>query len=545
MNQLFTCLGILCALFFTTPGFSQKAKDKRVDIKYVTLPAEKLPTDFTTYSVSVTGDNIAIGGLSTTSLENSIKMDGFKRVGTAVDGEFGHLRISVNTGEVSTGRMSWKTRQESHKDDKGVVTKTNYYWYEMPCSGITSYKIVDPEGNILSSGNHNYNSTTKSKEYTSNASLTAQEGNLRSSLRKGYAADMASGAVGEAKSVLSTKYDFAFATDDVQYYWIKKHAEEIAFEAKLDKTIEVFKALPANAPASEGLTKLEECIKLWTRFSEKNPGSDKDLQEVYLACNANLAYTYFYLDNLDESEKHLKRIIAVGEKEKKAERLLERIGKIRTQMNFHNIHTMHYSRDLANALPPSKVKALEEEKEQLAADNNSLPGYMVMKADTVSGTFMRTKADEDFIFGPNGNTKFMVDKAGKMEEQDITKSDVSEFVIGDRKFTRMTFSPCAKGKSEAASHIMEQLYDSEKIKLYKYYPVSGTLSSASNEFAYQKKADAAPVSLMDTQFLLFNKGMANYFSDCGDLKDLCTEGGFKMNEDDLIKAARVYAEVCE
>jgi len=44
---------------------------------------------------------------------------------------------------------------------------------------------------------------------------------------------------------------------------------------------------------------------------------------------------------------------------------------------------------------------------------------------------------------------------------------------------------------------------------------------------------------------MFNKGLANYFSDCEDLKTMSNEGGFKLNEEDLVKAARIYSEICQ
>ncbi len=545
MLRFLTPAIIFGALWVATPGLSQKAKDKKVDIKYVSLPAEKLPENFTTYSVTVYGGNIAIAGFTTGTLEDRIRLDGFKRVGTTNVNEFGHLRISVNTGTVNTGRLAWKTRSESYKNDKGVVVKTNYYWYELPCSGITSFKVVDPEGEILSSGSRTYNSSEKSAETTSSSTLSKQAESLAVSLRKQYASDMAETAVSEARNTVRSKYDFAFATDDPQFYTIKKHPEEDAFDANLEKTISVFKALPANAPSEEGMKQMESCIKFWSKFSETAPGKDKDLQEVYSACNANLAYTYFYLDQFDKAEMHAKRILAVDPKEKRVERFLESMEKTKQRMDKLDIHTMHYSRDLANALPPSKVKEMEEAKEQMQADNNSLPGFLVTGTDTIQGLFMRSKSEEDFIFGPNGNTKFMVEKSGALEEQDVTKAEVNGFAIGERKFMRMMFSPCAKGKSEPSLNFLEQLYDSDKIKLYKYYPISGTLSHVQPEYAFQKTGESAPISLLDTQFLLWDKGLANYFSDCADLKDLCSQGGFKMNEDDLLKAARVYAEVCE
>ena len=149
------------------------------------------------------------------------------------------------------------------------------------------------------------------------------------------------------------------------------------------------------------------------------------------------------------------------------------------------------------------------------------------------------------VFGAKGNTKFMAEEDGEMIEYDLTSEEVSEFTMGERKFIKTRFNPSAKGKGESAMHILEVVYTSDKIKLLKYYPSSGALGEEKSEFAFQKNSDDFPLSLEDTQFLLWKKGLSKYFGDCADLKDMCTEGGIKKNQDDLIKAARIYSELCE
>jgi len=71
------------------------------------------------------------------------------------------------------------------------------------------------------------------------------------------------------------------------------------------------------------------------------------------------------------------------------------------------------------------------------------------------------------------------------------------------------------------------------------------LSGEKTELAYQKTGDPAPVSLEDTQFLVLNKGLSKYFADCPDLTKMCSEGQIELYKEDLIKAARIYTELCE
>ena len=84
---------ILAALLLV--GFSastQKLKDKRVNIKFVSPPSVQLSDDFQTYSVSVSGRSHITSGSTSESIANAIKMDGFKRL-TGNGNDFGHLRI--------------------------------------------------------------------------------------------------------------------------------------------------------------------------------------------------------------------------------------------------------------------------------------------------------------------------------------------------------------------------------------------------------------------------------------------------------------------
>ena len=531
-------ISFLC-LLLSAPIYGQKAKDKRVDIKYIALPEKKLPPEFTTYSVSVYGSNASLAG-TTNSLAESVKMYAFKRVSGK---DYGHLRISVNTGWAQCGSASLKSKTTTSKDKDGKETKTTTYWYERSCTSAASYKIIDPEGNELAVYSSPFMDAVKSREGGSPSQITSDYSAMSEQLRRSFASSVANQITSMAKGRLTKLFDFAPASDSPQFYFIKKHADEDAFEAKLATTIDIFKAASHTTPASETMSKMQNAIDLWKKYSEQNPGDDKDLIEVYIACNSNLANTYYYLDQIELAEKHAKRILSV-DKDKRTSRLLEDIAVTKERMALHGINTMHYERDIANAVPPSKVKEVAEEIEELQEDNNSIAGKIVRNGETVDGFFVRSKEDGDFMFGPGGNTKFFLESPSSLKEQDLTSSEVTAFSIGERNFRKQSFTPCAKGKGTQGSHILEELYVADKIRLYKYYPVSGALAGDKPEFAFQKAGEEAPVSVYDTKFLLWEKGLAGYFGDCADLKDMCTAGNFKLEETDLLKAVRVYAEVC-
>lgn len=538
--KIYTLL-LLFIFISTIPAFAQKLKDKRVDIKYVALPSKKLPPDFSTYSVHISGANASYAGAEAHA--KGVRMDGFKRVEGTQD-QYGHLRIMVNTGSSQCGRMELKSKTTTSKNKEGVETKTTTYWYEMPCTASSSHRILDPEGTVLSSGSKYHSDSPKTNESSTTSALSKLYDSHHNSLRSSFARNVAGTAVSMAQNDLSRSFDFAYTSDDPQIYFIKKHPAEDQFESSLEKTKEVFKALSAAAPASEGLKQMGPTLDFWKKYGEQHPGDDKDLMEVFVCCNANLATIYFYLDQFDEANKYIKRILQLDDKDKRSAKFLEMMSAKKALMDFHGIHTMHHSPDRTNAIPPTKVKEIAEEKEQLQEENNSLAGIIFLKGDTINGFFVRAKEDTEFLFGPNGNTKFISESTAAIKEYDLASNDVGGFMIGSRRFNKLSYSPCAKGKAEIGNHILEELYHSDKISLYKYYPVSGALGNEQFEFAFRKAGEPQPVSLMDTRFLLWDKGLGSYFSDCEDLKTMSLSGGFKMAEDDLLKAARIYTEVC-
>jgi hypothetical protein len=538
------CIGYLFICISLTLNLSaQNSKDKSVTVSYVRLPEQKLPESFKTYSVEVVGHSVTTAGLSADQLANSVVMHGFKRV-SGVDGNHGHLRVYVNAGYTDMGTAEAKSETRTTKDKDGKETKTTYYWYNVPFNASASYRILDPDGNILARGGSPRSEVIKSKEYTSSSQRSKEYSSIVNAMRKNFAAEVTQNVVNAVKSYLSEQYDFHHVKEYPQFYLVTKWQSEEAYEKHFEKTREVFESASAGTPSSELLSKLTSAMEFWNIDAAKDPGDDKKLKKVYYAANMNLALAHFYTDNFEAAKKHLQQIIKSEEKDRSAEKMLERLGELEKKMALHGVHTMHYVPDLSNALPPSAVKALEEEQAELEAQRNTTTGTITINNEVMEGSFMQEKGAADLSFGEGGNTLFLVESGSELKEYDVTSSEVTAFTIGERKFHKMNFSPCSKGETASAVQILEEVYASDKIKLYKYYPSAGAMADEKIELALQKKSDSNPVSVYATQFLLWEKGLAKYFEDCSDLSSMCSSGSIKMDQTDLLKAARIYSELC-
>lgn len=537
---------LIITLFFLAPTYGQRLKDKRVSIKYVSLPSQKLPDDYKTYSVSFRSSGGF--GVQNHNRAESIKMDGFRRVsGTGSD--FGHLRIYVEVGNVRTGKPQLKNYTKTNKDKDGKETKTTSYYYEIPYNVSSSYEIIDLDGKRLAFGNPGTSDTQSTGKHSSPSKALKALASLRGRMNSGIRGKAINNVVSATNRALAKNFDFHHSKISTELYIIKKHKTEKGFMQSFEAAKTVYESMSPTTPPAEAKERLASVLAFWSEQANIDHKKDKKLMRIFEAANYNLAVAYLYLDELDKAESHVQAITDLDGKNKKARKLLTKIDETRRLMDMHRINTLHYVRDLSDAVPPAQVAAYErqqQEEAKEAAAEKSIDATLTLKGEQIAGKVVVTgKETEELVFGQGGNLRFITEVDGKEKEHDLTAAEVSAFTLGNRLFEKRMFSPCAKGKTDAQLHILEEVYTSDKITLYQYYPSTGTLSGEKTELAYQKTGDPAPVSLEDTQFLVLNKGLSKYFADCPDLTKMCSEGQIELYKEDLIKAARIYTELCE
>jgi hypothetical protein len=541
-STLSTIIALLCFISFNVNG--QRLKDSPINIKYVQLPSKKLPKDYKTYSVTASGPLFEQAGVSTGTVAKGIVMDGFKRLDGMGD-NVGHLRTQLYGSYIRTGRAEFKTRTSTSKDKDGKETTKKYYWYEIPFNCNTNFRIFNPDGEILRRADFPNNKIMKTKEYSNSTSLTKDRVKLLNQLEADYASETINALKSNTKQSLVNLYDYDYQSARFNIYLIKKHASEQQWEKHYENVAAVFKDAEANTPSSQIKPNLISSFEFYEMHANKDPKGDKKLKRIYKAANYNLALLHFAVDEFDLAREYAAKVIKSENKDRRSRLLTDRIEKWETKMANLDINTIHHFRDIEDALPPSTIAALEAEKEEMEESTTTSSGSVFKGSEEIAGTWSMDKEADDLIFGEGGNIKFVVEENSEMVEVDLTSVDITEFIVADRKFKKIRFSPSAKGQTEASLQILEEIYTSEKIKLFKYYPSTGALSDDKPEFAYQKRNEEFPISLESTQFLLWKKGLAKYFSDCEDLGELVGEGSIAKSKDDLIKAARIYSELCE
>ncbi len=549
MNSKF----MLCLLVWvagTTLLSGQKITTEKFPVQYTALPLNPLNPEFTTYSVSAYGGGSSLAdlGLTTMSLANQIKFQGFKKV----DGKSGHFRVSIQVGYIRIGSATTEKRVSTTKKKDGTEVKTTYYYKKSSYSVPISYRVTDYEGKTLKEGTVSSNTSAqavKSKEFTSYTALNNYWQNNRNSLIYGAAKKFVTEKVGSIQSHLSYAYDYrkiTYQRDELEVPGKRVDGHE-EFNQAYETVKTAFEAMRPNESISELAPKVQSSIDFWIKAMDDYPMGNKKTEKMRHACLMNLATVYFWLEDLAQAEKYATECLAINWKDGRPKRLIKEIEEVKKKFAINKVDTRHLDRDLENAEPPSTSAEEETPVFEETGDVAAMEGFIVNEAgDTLNGEFMvNTEEDLELNFGPEGNVVFTYKVDGKDEKSVLDPAKVKSFQLKDRNFMAMTFTPGAKGNTEAGTHLMECIYDTERIKVYKFYPYDNKLGDVNMEYAFQKASEEAPVSTASTQFLLFKKGMSNYFADCPDLAELAGAGEFENEEDSLIKAARIFAEVCD
>ena len=539
---LLICCAVLTYLSFQSCS-PQRLRDKALNIKYVQLPEERLPDEWMTYSVMTEGPLFMKTRESREEFRNSFTMDGFRRI-DAIGDKAGHLRISVFLDDISAAQPEFRSETRTTKDKEGNEVTNTYYFYEFAFANFVDFQIISPEGDLLETGSVKYERVYESDKDKISANVRKNRNKYYNEFEREFAEAALNNAEYKIKSILDHKFDFRNERVRHELFLTRNHSSEGQFEKHYEMVKEVFENADYATSSEDLLAQLAPSLDYYHQYADTPHRGNENMKRIYRAANYNLALIYMYCDDFEKAEMYAERVIASEGKDAKSRRILRAIDRHQARMDVHEIYTLHHFRDLENALGPKRIAELDAAKIEMMNKNYYTDGVVKMNGQEIEGTLTLSKEADDFVFGTGGNVKFMIEENSEMIEIDLTSPEVTAFQIANRKFEKIRFTPYSRGKQEATYQILELVYDSDRVKLLKYYPMLGALSDESPELALQKEMQVHPLSLESTQFLMWEKGLSEYFSDCKDLVEMINNGEIKKNKDDLLKAARIYAEVC-
>lgn len=594
-----TIFSILLSLFIIShPTIAQKIKTKYLQVEYTDLPARPLNPEFKTYSVSVTDPYGAIkaGNLNAESLiKKHLTLNGFKALQGPSDF---HINISIGQyvmlGHEMKEEKEKKTRKVKPKEtesssssskpstEKARVTETKtttatpekaksttsktttetYYVttyhksidYHLPIS----YTVIDFEGNKIKEGT--LIASNKKLNYIY-GKKSADPVKLEERFKEKYST-VISGMVGNTitnnvKSLgewVKKNYDFQRKKENVYYRTLGKKSDGATeFNAAYEKVKIAFGKMKFNEPIDKIKLEVKPAIETWLKLKESYPMEKKKGRKGRHACLFNIASTFYWLDEFDEAIKYCKEGIAVGNKEKHLERLLTRIDKTKKLMRTNRVRTRHINRDLEDyvqreLMPPNGQNPAAMPTNSVATPKDALvyDGFIVDKKGTrIKGKFViSNNKKKELDFGKQGNIEFRWNKNNVPQVSYLAPNNVKSFGFNKRTFNCQGYKT-ALDNDASNKKIMECLFDSELIKVFKYYPYEQGVNNNKTEVSMQRKSDAQPVSTVGDQFLIFKKGLADFFKDCSELSELALQGEFEKNEVDIVRAAKAYTQYCK
>ncbi|KAA3624477.1 MAG: hypothetical protein DWQ02_23040 [Bacteroidetes bacterium] len=547
--KIFT-LSLAAVLLLGVQLSAQKVKNERFTVAYTQLPSNPLDNEFTTYRVNLYGSGyihghsiFESGKITRQSAMNKINLGGFKKVtGNA------HVRVQISVGNARTVKNEVGKKVTEKKSKDGKVTKTTSYFMQYHYYMPVSYRVYDYHGNLIHEAQiTNLENVEQIKGSSFNTYSKAYEDwkKRRLNTLNNSAASYVRNAMNSVNASVNYRYGYPHRSEREEIKIVKKHSSEDDFVKAYETTNAAFAKVKADAPMETIAADLQPAIDFWMGY-DKYPADDRKLKRVRYACLFNLTTVYYWMDDMENANKYATECLKIDYKEGGVKRYVDKIRRMKQSFQENGVDSRHFFIDVEAAAAPSnnvEVAAPEEEE----ANNASMTGNLVLADGTAieGDVVVNTEDGSDLVFGPKGNVVFNYKADGKDVSNSLNPAEIQSFSFNGRSFKVMDFTPGAKGNKTSGKHILEVIYDSPRIQLFKYYPYDDQLGDKKVEFALLKKNEPAPTSTSSTPFLLFKKGLAKYFEDCADLSELAAAGEIAHTEEGLVQAARIYAEVCE
>ena len=600
MKAIFTFL--ICFSIFSNTAFSQKLKTDYLQVEYTGLPARPLSKEFKTYSVSFT-DPYAVmktANLNPESLAKShLSLDGFKAL--PIGGDF-HININIGQyilighetkeeSEKKTRKVTPKkettsttaskpantparvakktetkktaaTPEKSNTSTKTQTTETYYVTtfyksinYRLPIS----YVVLDYKGNKIKEGILIKGDKKLTYAYGKKSSDPHQlEENFKKNFDAVTAGMVNNSITNNVKSLggwIKTNYDFQKLSQKIYLYRLGKKSDGAdEFNAAFEKVKNAFAKMKADQSIDPLRSEVKPAIDTWLKFAEQYPIKKKKGLKAKRACLHNIIYTYYYLDDLDTAAKYANQYIELGKKERPMKRFLESVQKTKGLMRKNNVKNRHIDRDLENYVEREPMPVASPANQSMASptsvatpkDAITYDGFMIDKKGTrIKGKFIISNNDKNELeFGKLGNIEFRWNKNNIPQVSHLNPNNIKSFGFNKRNFNCQAYQTALE-KDGSKIKIMECLFDSDLIKVFKFYPYDQGSTNNKTEISLQRKTDKLPVSTVGDDFLIFKRGLSEFFKDCSDLSELALGGEFERNEVDIVRAAKAYTQYCK
>ena len=324
--------------------------------QYRDLPSTPLDSTWRTYNVRVEVPSTISGAMSSSSIEDRINLQGWKKVYGG-----GHAQITVNFDDLMFDGQKIENRKEEIKNKEGVVTATNYYYWSVVKYSIGgTYSAKDWQENaLINRTNINGTSSTqmewKSPEFRSMGEADRYFSNNRSAISNKLVKEHMETMLANINNSINDKYGFPVSTDQVSLWTTdsKKHPENVAFIENMTKMKASIAKVTANGIDAATRAELISSIEYMTGVKGKYATDDKGDRKMRYACSYNNAVLYTILDMPDKAIEECNALIANDYDVKDGEKMIEKLNKVKELMAKNNKVSRHYPIDTSKFNTPN------------------------------------------------------------------------------------------------------------------------------------------------------------------------------------------------
>lgn len=549
---------LLLALLFVSSLTAQKVDldGEPVPVHYLRLPDQPLPAAYQFFSVIISskpGDLAALG-LSEASLLKYTTVPGYKKIEKG--GNF-NLEITLDDFKY-IGGPEIKTESSTTKDKSGKETTTYSYHVISKYAQPLTLKVRNEEDKKLLERiwmerereyrSENYGNRKELEQFVKN--------NLRGAVAKKVQGEILS-AMREIQSLVSERYGYPDVKNQVKLEILDsdKHPDYTGFQNAYTVAKSAFGVMHPTAPLDSVKMLVKPAIAYFDQQKDKYDASEKSGKKLKYACLYDLALLYFWLEDFDQASTYANAVITNDYEPKSGKRLLEDIEELKASMQKCGHTTRHFPMEITavdsvvleavtetvyDSDKSLRVEAYKDEKKDIGASTVELPGMIYYTNGQESrGTFLLDGPQRSFE--DKSNTRFSVESAENAYVSVPNFGKVSRFTMGDRQYRMMSFKSANAGiGGKAEMHIMEVLYESQKIAAYLAY--TGERRSLINpaEYVLHNIADNEMTSLNSIKFALnLNKGIGKVYGDCKAVKDVLDKDGFKRTPASIAELAKL------
>ena len=354
MNKLIFTL-CTCLIVFSVAAQRVDLDRFNFTVSYREFPDEPLPIAYKTFNVRIEAAPSLGLGYSVNSLENSIFIEGLKKVAGT-----GHVTILVMLDDIIIEKTETTERIEIKKDRQNVETRRSYFATEMTYSFSARASVYDYKGSTILS-NHILFDRESKRTYKSPESSTAADAvnnfnNRVLEVKENMAKQLVNTAVSNLNATLNTRFGYAVRkVNDI--FWVlnnKKHPEYGEQQKAWNNFKNAIVMVSPDEPLDKVKEKLKPVISYYDKVKTIYTGSDKEARKLRYASYYNLAKIYIYLDDPISAMREADALSMNDYDESDGRALRSMAESLDMELKKNNAMSRHFVMDIARYEPPVK-----------------------------------------------------------------------------------------------------------------------------------------------------------------------------------------------